>query len=202
MTNSPASIFDAAYNYTSIPEGKSQLCDKIVQAFGSGTCTIKPDMITIYRQVSGFETTVDDVTDDNSNHDGIKMMTNEQGLIIALLCAIVIVIVMIVVLVYKLSIRHQKNKSQQKTKDKDLTTEQANRAKCMSGIKASSQKFDASSHNGEIVSKKEVNLINDNQIFYRNGDDNGETNPGERDETLSQDEDSDTTEAATTLLHD
>ena len=197
-TNSPASIFDAAYNYTSIPEGESQLCDKIVQAFGSGSCTIKPDMITIYRQVSGHETTVNDVSDDSSDNDGIKIMTNEQGLIISLLCAIVIVIIIIAVLVYKLSTRHQRNKHKQKSKDKDLTMVKANRAKSMSGIKPSSQKFDANRNNVEIVPKKEVNLINDDQICYRSADVNDQTNPGERDETFS--EDSDTREGATTLF--
>ena len=52
-TNSPGTIFNEAYDYTSDPEGESQLCDKIVEAFGSGSCTIEPGKIIIYGESSG-----------------------------------------------------------------------------------------------------------------------------------------------------
>ena len=51
-TNSPGTIFNEAYDYTSNPEGDSQLCDEIAEAFGSGSCTVEPGKIIIYGESS------------------------------------------------------------------------------------------------------------------------------------------------------
>ena len=167
-TNSPGTIFNEAYDYTSDPEGESQLCDKIVQAFGSGTCTIKPDRIVIYGEP---ETTDDD------DPDGIKIMINEQGLIIVI-CTAVIVIIIIAILVFKLSIKYQKNKQEQETKEKDLTMVQTNRVKSMSQTKTKTNVADANENKTEITSKKELegNVTDDDEICYRTGDDHAYDN--------------------------
>ena len=80
-TNAPGTIFNEAYDYTSDPEGDSQLCDKITEEFESGTCSIEPGKIVIYGESSGntgntgstytstgtIDSTIDSTSDSGSN---------------------------------------------------------------------------------------------------------------------------------------
>ena len=112
-------MYDAAYDYTSIPEGESELCDKIVQAFENGTCTINPGMIVIYGEPNYDFPDVDD--------DSIYSL---KGMTI-LVCTTIIVLIIVAILVHQLSM-YQKKKKEQETKEKDLTMVQTNRIKSMS----------------------------------------------------------------------
>ena len=83
FTNSPGSLFNEAYDYTSNPEGDSQLCDKIEEAFGSGSCTIEPGIITIYGLTSPH-TTTDDGVSPASSSDSNRIYTSLNKLVVSL----------------------------------------------------------------------------------------------------------------------